>query len=177
LRLTPELDRAKSFIGYAQDYEELVKQLRPLYDDIPQDFGQSPLTIFLTGASGFLGSFVLHNLMTRQTNVKKVFCLVRASDSEAAFCRLRESVSDRGIWEEDWVHSGRVEVVAGDLALPQFGLSDEEWWRIAGDADVILHNGALVRSSSLLVINTDAESRFTGSSHTPNYGQPMSWLP
>ncbi|KAJ3480253.1 hypothetical protein NLJ89_g12292 [Agrocybe chaxingu] len=40
--------------------------------------------------------------------------------------------------------SGRLEVVVGDLALDSFGLDAQTWSRIADEADVVLHNGALV---------------------------------
>jgi L-aminoadipate-semialdehyde dehydrogenase len=43
-----------------------------------------------------------------------------------------------------WVSSGRLEVVVGDLALSQLGLGKDDWDRVASEADVVVHNGALV---------------------------------
>jgi len=128
---------------YGQDYENLLSKLRQSYPSVPSDFSSRPLTVFLTGATGFLGAFVLRDLLERKERVAKVICLVRASSVQKGLDRLREGSTDRGVWDESWVESGRLEVVTGDLGQERFGLGDE-WQRIASDADVILHNGALV---------------------------------
>lgn len=130
-------------VVYGQDYLNLVPQLQASYP-APADFTTRPITVFLTGATGFLGAFVLADLLGRQERVQKVICLVRASTQEKALARLREGSTDRCVWSDEWVSSGRLEVVTGDLALDLFGLGQEDWNRIAGEADAILHNGALV---------------------------------
>ncbi|KDQ08178.1 hypothetical protein BOTBODRAFT_118989 [Botryobasidium botryosum FD-172 SS1] len=135
---TPSLD------DYAADLDALVPQLAPYYPDLPGDFSSKALTIFFTGATGFLGAFILRDLLARRERVGKVICLVRAEDVEHAVQRLREACGDRGVWEEEWVEAGRVEAVPGDLGLEKFGLGTALWDRIASDADVVLHNGAMV---------------------------------
>ncbi|SJL12949.1 uncharacterized protein ARMOST_16384 [Armillaria ostoyae] len=50
-----------------------------------------------------------------------------------------------GVCDDEWVNTGRLEVLtAGNLRLDNFGLGDEEWSRAAEDADAMLHDGALV---------------------------------
>ena len=105
----------------------------------------SKVTVFLTGATGFLGAFVLRELLVNKARVQKVVCLVRASSAEKAHERLRDSATGRGVWDEEWVTAGRLEVVCGDLDRPRFGLDGAGWLRVAGEADAIIHNGALVR--------------------------------
>lgn len=134
-------------VKYGQDYIRLRdERLKPSYAPLPSDGKQGRLTIFLTGATGFLGAFVLKELLGREGRVNKVICLVRGSDDEQGMTRLREGSRDRGVWDERWVREGRVEVVVGDLGVALFGLGQERWERIAGEVDVVLHNGALVRS-------------------------------
>jgi L-aminoadipate-semialdehyde dehydrogenase len=123
---------------YASDLDALLPRLRARYDAPAPDDGARALRVFLTGATGFLGAFVLRDLLA-QARVAQVVCLVRAKDAGAALARLRELSGDRGAWEDAWVR-----VVCGDLNLPKFGLSDEEWSGVAQEADVVLHNGALV---------------------------------
>jgi len=144
VRSTHVLDKKQGPADYGQDYLNLLSQLRPSYPPLPSHFSEQPLTIFLTGATGFLGAFVLHNLLSRQTRVQKVICLVRASSQDKALSRLKEGSADRQVWDDDWVTSGRLEVVTGDLSLDLFGLGKDDWNRIANEADVVLHNGALV---------------------------------
>ena len=126
---------------YAADVETLVAEL-PKFKPLPADFRKEPTTVFLTGATGFLGAFILKDLLSR--NVKKVVCLVRAKSQEAALGRLRESGEGRGVWSEEWVMAGKVEAVVGDLADEKFGLDESTWTRISQEADAVLHNGAVV---------------------------------
>ncbi len=132
-------------IEYGKDYDQLVPKLQETYVPLPSDFAMKPITVFLTGATGFLGAFVLRDLLLRRERVKKVICLVRASDRDKALARLKEGSTDRGVWDDEWVTSGRLEVLTGDLSLDNLGLGEEEWNRVAEEADAILHNGALVR--------------------------------
>ncbi|KAI0346141.1 alpha-aminoadipate reductase Lys1p [Trametopsis cervina] len=131
-------------IEYGKDYEALLSKLQPSYSPISSDYSSRPITVFLTGATGFLGAFILRDLLEREERVAKVICLVRASDSEKALARLRESASGRGVWNEKWVETSRLEVVKGDLDQERFGLDNDSWQRIAETADAIVHNGALV---------------------------------
>ncbi|ORX38176.1 aminoadipate-semialdehyde dehydrogenase [Kockovaella imperatae] len=128
-------------IAYAEDVDVLSAQL-PSFDPLPSEFGSEPLTVFLTGATGFLGAFILSDLFSR--NVGKVIALVRAKDTTQALDRLRESSEGRGAWNESWVSSGRLEVVVGDLATEHLGMSPETWRRVAQEADAVIHNGAMV---------------------------------
>lgn len=130
---------------YEKDVALLTKQLAPSYAALPADFGTKPLTVFLTGATGFLGAFVLRDLLARRgSRVAKVICLVRAKSAEDGLARLRESGEGRNAWDEKWVTEGRVEAVIGDLSDDKFGLDDKTWTRIAEEADSVVHNGALV---------------------------------
>ncbi|KAF7300613.1 Alpha-aminoadipate reductase Lys1p [Mycena chlorophos] len=134
-------------LEYGQDLEKLVPHLQDSYAALPADFADADkrLTVFLTGATGFLGAFVLRDLLARQgRRVAKVICLVRAQTPEAGLERLRAGSADRGVWEEKWVEDGRVEVVCGDLGVELFGLGRDVWERVAAEADVVIHNGALV---------------------------------
>ncbi|KAL1685817.1 hypothetical protein GGG16DRAFT_97522 [Schizophyllum commune] len=131
-------------VEYGKDLDALLPSLRESYAAPAEDFAQKQVTVFLTGATGFLGAFVLKDLLDRTERVAKVICLVRASDAAKGLARLREGSIDRGVWDDKWAESGRLEIVTGDLALEKFGLDDVTWTRIADEADVVLHNGALV---------------------------------
>jgi L-aminoadipate-semialdehyde dehydrogenase len=128
---------------YGQDLEDLSSELRAKYPAPTPDMMRQPQTVFLTGATGFLGAFILRELAVHP-NVKKIVCLVRASDAQKGLSRLREGSIDRNVWDEDWVESGRLEVIAGDLALANFGLSETSWQQLSESVDAIVHNGALV---------------------------------
>lgn len=147
-----DAQRPAAVAEYGNDYTNLLEKLRPSYPPLPAEFANRALTVFLTGATGFLGAFILKDLLQRRSKILKVICLVRASDSQKALDRLREGATDRGCWDEEWVNTKRLEIVTGDLGLDLFGLGTESWTRIANEADVILHNGALVRGTVEIVL-------------------------
>ena len=99
-----------------------------------------PDAIFLTGATGFLGAFLLHQLL-QQTSAT-IYCLVRASTIEQARERLQQNLEDYALWNQDFAH--RILPVLGDLAQPKLGLSSDQFQTLADRINVIYHNGALV---------------------------------
>ncbi|WP_405822409.1 thioester reductase domain-containing protein [Streptomyces sp. NBC_01390] len=99
-----------------------------------------PAEIFLTGATGFLGAFLLRDLL--RGTLGTVHCLVRALDEADGLRRLRENLEYYRVWDE--VDPARLRVVVGDLAEPRFGLGEEEFDELARTVDVVYHAGAKV---------------------------------
>ncbi|WP_419784269.1 amino acid adenylation domain-containing protein [Maridesulfovibrio sp.] len=102
---------------------------------------REPEHLFLTGATGTLGIYLLRELL--QSTAAKVTAIVRAADDRAAHKRLADFYLERfGCSLED-VGGERVEILAGDLGREDFGLSDESFERLSGEVDAILHSAAL----------------------------------
>lgn len=100
----------------------------------------TPAKVFLTGATGFLGSFLLHELL-EQTGAE-VHCLVRASDETAAMERVHRKLESYEIWREK--HRSRIVPIVGDLSRPLLGLSREQFDALASEMDSVYHCGATV---------------------------------
>jgi myxalamid-type nonribosomal peptide synthetase MxaA len=96
--------------------------------------------LLLTGSTGFLGTFLLAELLN-QTHAK-IYCLIRAADEQEALARLQRQVGYYAL--QDGIDWSRVIAVCGDLAEPQLGLSESRYQDIAGQVEVIYHNGAQV---------------------------------
>lgn len=96
--------------------------------------------ILLTGATGYLGAFLLKELL-EQTEAT-IYCLVRAADAESAGLKIQKNLKSYGLWEQKY--NFRIMPVVGDLAQPQLGLSAEQFNKLAREIDVIYHNGALL---------------------------------
>ncbi|TIB62058.1 hypothetical protein E3P78_02521 [Wallemia ichthyophaga] len=136
---------ASDEVHYGNDFDSLIPQLADKYPALPSDLNNKKLTVVLTGATGFLGAFVLRDLLKlRGDRVDKVICVVRAKSNEDGINRLRQGGSARHSWDETWVKQGRVEAVVGDLESKHFGLDEKEWNRLSSDSDAIIHNGAFV---------------------------------
>jgi len=105
----------------------------------------SPEHILLTGATGFLGAFLLTELLKRTQAT--VTCLVRessrnAGDAADVTMRLRKRLQQYGEW--DGASASRVIVIAGDLTRPMFGLSEDDYAKLANRIDTIYHSAAEV---------------------------------
>ena len=99
-----------------------------------------PERVLLTGATGFLGSFVLFELL-RHTRTD-VYCLVRAANTEEGGKKLRKALEAYGLWDEEL--SSRIVPVVGDLSEPLLGLGPERFEELAGETDAVYHSGASV---------------------------------
>nr|POF13497.1 nonribosomal peptide synthetase fmpe [Quercus suber] len=102
--------------------------------------------VFVTGATGYLGTQILKQLM-KHSYVNKVIVLVRANDVSQAFAKLEYSAYLAGWWKEDYRH--KIQVWTGDLGRLGFGLNEEQWKMLSGRTsceriDAIIHNGAAV---------------------------------
>ncbi len=99
-----------------------------------------PAAVLLTGATGFLGAFLLRELLEHTSAT--IHCLVRATDDHAARARILATAERYRIDLDARVH--RIVAVAGDLAQPRLGLDTARFDELAERIDTILHNGALV---------------------------------
>ncbi|HWM91726.1 MAG TPA: thioester reductase domain-containing protein [Thermoanaerobaculia bacterium] len=96
--------------------------------------------VFLSGGTGFLGAHILAELLERTD--ARVHCLLRAADAGEGFRRLRNALESRELWRDGM--ADRIVVLAGDLGLPRFGLSEEAFRDLAGRIDAVYHGGAWV---------------------------------
>lgn len=109
-----------------------------------------PRGVLLTGATGFLGAFLLRELLDRTRAV--VVCPVRAEDRDAAQARLRASLRRYLLTDEvdnsaDDLWS-RVVAVPADLRQPLLGMSPEDLELCTSGVDVIVHNAAQVHAAA-----------------------------
>ncbi len=96
--------------------------------------------VLLTGATGFLGAYLLRELLDRTT--ARVWCLVRAAGAEHGMARIHATLENYRLWEPGF--ATRIVAVPGDLAAPDLGLSAPDRARLAEQIHVIYHNGARV---------------------------------
>jgi len=112
-----------------------------LPDDIrPSDVGSAfPRTILLTGATGFLGGYLLRSFL--RTTDARVLCLARSNHCDVRG-RIRDNLGHYGIWETEF--DDRIEVMAADLSQPRIGLSPLKFDALADSIDAIVHPAASV---------------------------------
>nr|BFE27880.1 hypothetical protein GCM10010200_001310 [Actinomadura rugatobispora] len=97
--------------------------------------------VLLTGATGFLGAFLAHELLERTD--AEVWCLVRAATPGQARGRVEQAL-DRYRLNPGPAARNRIVGVPGDLERPRLGLDDTAFTELAERIDLIVHNGATV---------------------------------
>ena len=98
-------------------------------------------TIFVTGATGVVGSQIVRCLLERERD--RLALLVRAASPSEASARIESLRESWGLPPD--VLAGRVDVIAGDTSLPAFGLDARRHAALAADVTRIVHCAALVR--------------------------------
>ncbi len=98
-----------------------------------------PHAVFLTGATGFAGAFVLRELLNANVSVH---CLIRAADVEQAATRVKQTLGNYGLLKSDV--EDLVTPIIGDLGQPLFGMAEGDFDRLADQVDAICHFGAVV---------------------------------
>ncbi len=99
-----------------------------------------PEHILLTGATGFLGAFLLHELL-QQTSAD-IYCLVRASNLEEGRYKIQTNLERYMLWSGEL--NSRIVPLLGDLSRPFLGLNDHKFQELANKLDLIYHSGAFV---------------------------------
>ncbi|MCJ1280937.1 large subunit of alpha-aminoadipate reductase [Xylographa opegraphella] len=127
--------------SYSADASRLEQRLLSQYPNAQLQTSE-PKTILLTGATGFLGAYILRDLLRYQEPQNKVIVHVRSSTALDGMDRIQRNCQAYGIWSDSW--RPRIKCVAGDLLKPKLGLSATNWDQVAMEADVIVHNGAQV---------------------------------
>ncbi|MEV6008812.1 thioester reductase domain-containing protein [Streptomyces sp. NPDC051976] len=136
------------------------------FTDVPEPV--PPRRVLLTGATGFLGSHMLLDLLRHSD--AHVYCLVRAADEEVALARLGAALTSYQLpWSSEVRR--RVTVLPGDIRQPHLGLSEEWWHTLSHELDSIVGVAAAVdflrgyqslRTSNVLGPLTLAELAATG---------------
>lgn len=105
-------------------------------------------TIFITGATGFLGKVLIEKLLRSCYDIKKIYILVRSKKGASPAQRLDEIFSSKLFETVSQYYpdfKSKVAAVQGDLVEPNMGISDEDEQVLIDQVNVIFHSAATVR--------------------------------
>lgn len=134
------LDEVDKLNRYQLDQDALLDDDIYPASNIKQGDNINPSHVFLTGCTGYIGSFLLDQLMQQTSAI--VYCLVRANSKNSALERIKTSMRFYRLWQDSY--SNRIYPLVGDLSLPKLGVTISEWNTLADKVDIIYHNGAAV---------------------------------
>ena len=119
-------------------------QLDPtIQPDAPMvEYWDSPTAVFLTGATGFLGAYLVQELMTRTHAT--IHYLSRQATPQDATDHLVQQLQGYQVWRDEFLP--RLVPVLGDLARPRLGLAESDFVELADRVQVLYHNGSWVNN-------------------------------
>ena len=145
----PDLDAATpSTTASAASYVDMAAIRRGVLDPrfqfdnvatCPTSCSGTPKIVFVTGATGFVGAFMVHEFLARGI---AVYCLVRAGSVNQAQERMIQTLEQYSLWKPEY--EPLLTSVVGDLSQPLLGLCEVVFDDLANRVDAILHSGALV---------------------------------
>jgi amino acid adenylation domain-containing protein/thioester reductase-like protein len=134
---TQPLSRANLQVDLAADLildESIYPQAPFLESEAP------PQHILLTGVTGFLGAYLLAELLEKTS--AQIYCLTRATSLDAAHQKIQANLQRYRLASSQ--ACTRIIPVLGDLAEPLLGLPPQMFQELAAKLDLIYHNGAFV---------------------------------
>lgn len=111
--------------------------------------------IFMTGGSGYLGSYVVEKLLREHT--ENLALLIRGKDERDVAVKLWESLQlhmDEATFK-NYLQT-RIKIFRGDLTEKKFGLSEHDWKMLTEQTQSIIHCAAsLNRKSDKVCMNVN----------------------
>ena len=103
-------------------------------------------TIFITGATGFLGSYVVDRLM--HTTDVRLAALTRAKDRDEGVAKLWKAMQLHWDGSTFYRFLDRIDFVPGDLTEPKLGIADGRYEALITGCNSVLHIAASLNRKS-----------------------------
>lgn len=151
MKETSSLQQIEQFIEQQTQLEyqenDLIKDCELREEDLVFELNdqENEKGILLTGCTGFLGIFLLLELVNLVPSDWKILCLIQPKPNATTEQRLLESFRKFGISIDKHLITERIECIEGDLSSKWLGLGNKtKFMELAKRIRLIVHNGAWV---------------------------------
>lgn len=110
-------------------------------------------TIFVIGATGFLGKVWLTQLLSQIQTFRKLYILIRGKGSQTGRDRFEQLINSSYVFEHlhekfkyelsSYIRE-KVEIVEGDVGMDHLGLSPEQFEKLSQEVDITVNFAGLV---------------------------------
>jgi thioester reductase-like protein len=136
-------------VGDEVEWDSNIKDIAVVpFKHAPGNFCISPKkallgNVLLTGATGYLGSHLLKDLLTMTD--AEVYCLIRGNTQTEAEHRLASVVDFYFPGDIKYAILKRMHVYPGDITLPNWGMEDSQINELNQKINTVIHSAALVK--------------------------------
>ncbi|VEN63880.1 unnamed protein product [Callosobruchus maculatus] len=119
-------------------------------------------TVFITGATGFLGKLCMEKLLRTCPDISKIYIIIRPKKGKEVskrFDELFDEPSFDPLKRNFPDFRNKIEMVMGDVGLPGLGLSEEDKEKLIAEVDCIFHFAATVRFDEKIKLSTHINVR------------------
>jgi alcohol-forming fatty acyl-CoA reductase len=110
-------------------------------------------SIFITGATGFLGKVLIEKLLRSCTSIKAIYVLIRGKKGKEPRERLND-LFDCELFDKlnkiDKDYAKKVIPIVGDILEPNLGISPHDETLLVNNVNIIIHSAATVRFDEAL---------------------------
>ncbi|XP_017783688.1 PREDICTED: putative fatty acyl-CoA reductase CG5065 [Nicrophorus vespilloides] len=121
-------------------------------------------TVFLTGATGFLGKALVEKLLRSCEDLDTVFILCREKKGKDIHTRVDEMYNDvffNRLNQAQPKFRHKIRAIKGDVSFPGLGISEEDRKLITSKTNIILHVAATVRFDEKINLAVDINVKGT----------------
>ena len=115
-------------------------------------------SIFITGATGFVGKALIEKLLRSCPDIEKIYLLVRSKKGKSPRERVDELVNCKlfePVAKEHPDYKSKLVAINGDLVEPNLGISDEDRAVLRDKCNIVFHSAATVRFDEPLKVAVD----------------------
>ncbi|CAI6015403.1 unnamed protein product [Clonostachys chloroleuca] len=120
----------------AEDEVGIMAQLIKKYSTFEKSVPVQREVVLVTGATGSLGCYILSKLLAKQS-VDKVYCLVRASSTDAALDRVISTLNKRQL---PISNVSKIRAFPSDLSRKDLGLGAEVIYQLQNTLSKVIHS-------------------------------------
>ncbi|KAM9979442.1 hypothetical protein ACTFIY_008685 [Dictyostelium cf. discoideum] len=136
-------------IDYWKSEMKFDESIKPITNEIQLRNNNSEKIILLTGTTGFLGGFLLFN-MVRLDSCKLIYCLIRdKSKSSNPLHEIINNLKYHQLYQKlNQSQISKIIPIIGDLSMNKLGLSNDDYDTISKNVNLIINPGADINQKS-----------------------------
>lgn len=126
-------------------YTELNTFVKSFSTDSRAKDSNLPLSVLLTGCTGFLGAHILIELLKKPSSIKKIYCLIRDKHNINMEERFWNKIHFYFGEKYDDLIKTYVTLIHGDLTVENLDLNEKDYTELTNTINTVIHTAANVK--------------------------------